>query len=82
MCTECYRAICSAACPSYRPAAPHTVCAVCGEPLAPGEECYTNGRHHLCAGCADDLDIDTLLTLGHLSDTGELLGLLGFTHEA
>lgn len=77
MCNDCFLSVCPPACPENQ-VAEFAACAICGEPITPDDGYYTRGKTHICAPCADCLTVDEIIGLGDLTDTGELLAMLGF----
>lgn len=83
MCQECYAATCPPACPYRREDDRRTLCACCGEPIfEDGSGYYANGERAICATCADEITLEELIEIARLSDTDELLSLLGFRYRA
>lgn len=77
MCENCYRAVCSPACPLRLDGYGRASCELCGEMLTE-DGGYRGEDGALCAACADTLTVDDLLCLMRLSGVGELLSLLGY----
>lgn len=79
MCHDCSLAVCPSACPNSS-GRNIPVCALCDGPILEGDGHYAYGSTRICEVCADALTLDDLIALGNLTDTGELLSLLGYRH--
>ena len=84
MCSECYNAVCLSGCPYRREdRTRRAVCARCGEPIFEGEGgYYLMGERAVCASCADEITVEELIEIAHLTGVGEMLSLLGFGYYA
>lgn len=79
MCSECSLAVCPSACPNYRGSdGRRATCSRCDEPIFEDDGYYATDGCRICASCADEITVDELIDLAHLSGMGELLSLLGF----
>jgi hypothetical protein len=79
MCYDCSLTVCPPTCPNGS-CAGIPVCALCDGPILEGDSHYACGGTRICEACADSLALDDLIALGNLTDTGELLSLLGYRH--
>lgn len=86
MCDICGRRFCPASCPGedgydILRGTVHGDCLCCGMPLYAGDRIFARGTALLCAECAENADLETVLDISECRNPAELFEELGFVRD-